>query len=133
VINLIVDEGYAYDYLAILSIKNVENPSTKNDENYLKCLNCITKQVAGNHSLNEVMHNKHQEIIYSSEYMDLLKANQQVFRAIEIVRHSAGVPNVDGIDIAAKEIDGLNMKRYNCKAVLQNKFFPQSKISETKT
>lgn len=112
-INIKVDEGYAYDFLAILDLKR--NKNLKNSkENFDLCNDFLKHQVG-----DEL----HTEIINSIEYKNLLKANEETFDAVEMARYGS---------ISAKEVDNLNMKRYYLKVDLQNKFF-SSKIMEQKT
>lgn len=108
-ISIIVDEAYAYDYLCILSVK--ENNWEYHDSTY----NIIKLQVG---------EKLHYEIIASEEYAKLWEANRKTFDAVEQARYH---------DISAKEVDECNMERYRCKIALQNKFFPQKKVEETKT
>lgn len=112
-LNIKVDEGYAYDFLSILDLKR--NKNLKNSkENFDLCNNFLKDQVGDK---------LHTEILNSIEYKNLLKANQDTFDAVEMARYGS---------ISAKEVDNLNMKRYYLKVDLQNKFF-SGKIMEQKT
>ena len=112
-INLCVDEGYAFDYLGILEIKNNKNEQAK--KNWLNCYNYIKIQVG------EELFTR---IINSKEYQNLVLVNRMTFDAVERARYKN--------DITAKEVDDLNMKRYYAKIELQNKFFDK-KTTEFKT
>ncbi len=113
-INIPVDEGYAYDVLAISHIKNKMN--IKNSKKYFEILNkSISDQIGKN------LHNK---IINSKEYKKLIIANEKTFHAVEKARYGS---------IKAKKVDDLNLKRYQCKTKLQFKFFPKSLILEKKS
>lgn len=114
-ITILVDEGYAYDYLAILSVKRKKLKTDKALETRDQCSEFIMKQVG---------EDKHLDILFSQEFIDLFSVNSETFDAVEKARYG---------EISAKEVDDLNMKRYNCKIALQNKFFPQQKISELKS
>lgn len=108
-VSILVDEAYAYDYLAILQIKGTS-------PNYHSTIsNCLEAQVGGH---------LHFEILESEEFRNLLDANQKTFEAVELARYW---------EISAKEVDNCNMIRYNCKNALQQKFFPSKQIAETKT
>ena len=109
-INLEVDEAYAFDYLSILFIK--KNKSKDCYETWLNCYNSLSNQL-----LNFL------DIINSTEYNNLLEANLITFDAVEKARYS---------NISAKEVDEANMLRYQRKIELQNKFFP-SKVKEFKS
>jgi hypothetical protein len=113
-INIPVDEGYGYDVLSIAQVKNDMN--IKNSKIYFKILNdSISSQVG------EIMHN---DILNSKEYQELLQSNKETFDAVEKARYSS---------ITAKEVDTCNLRRYQCKINLQNKFFPNNLILENKS
>lgn len=111
-INLLVDEAYAFDYLAILHIK--KNINSQAESNWKDCFIYIEKQIG---------EKKMSDIIHSKEYQEMIEANQITFDAVEKARYGS---------ITAKEVDEANMLRYNKKSRLQNKFF-ESKIKEIKT
>jgi hypothetical protein len=100
---LLVDEGYAFDYLSILEVKKNIKPEIKN--NWLLCFSFLEQQLGKN---------KMQEIINSSEYKDLIQANQMTFEAVNKAKKNL---------ISAKEVDDFNLLRYKNKILLQNKFF----------
>jgi len=112
-INLLVDEAYAFDYLSILGIKKTIN--SQNQTMYLECLDNLSKQID-----EKIFF----QILSSSEYMNLLLTNQEVFDAVEQARYG---------NISAKEVDEKNMKRHKAKQQLQNKFFSSHPIREFKT
>jgi hypothetical protein len=114
-ITILVDEGYAYDYLAILTVKHKKI----NNEKTL-----LARNLCNEHLLNQLGEDKHIEILYSNEFKDLFDSNNETFDAVEKARYG---------QITAKEVDDLNMKRYNCKVALQNKFFPSLEINELKS
>lgn len=108
-ISIIVDEGYAYDFLAILEIKGTT-------PNYHRTISAYIEAQVGR--------NLHLEILMSEEFEKLIDANEKTFNAVEMARYG---------DISAKEVDKCNIERYNCKVALQNRFFPNQKFVETKT
>jgi hypothetical protein len=112
-VNILVDEGYAYDVLAICKVKCIKN-----------LLNCNENFNVINDSLKNQLLELHEEIIASIEYLDLVNANIETFNAVEQARYGT---------ISAKEVDDLNMKRFICKKNLQLKFFPKSIILEQKS
>ena len=114
-ITILVDEGYAYDYLAILVVKSKKLKTDKALEARNQCNEFI---------MNQVGEEKHLDILKSKNFIDLFNVNSETFDAVEKTRYG---------EISAKEVDDLNMKRYNCKVALQNKFFPKQKISELKS
>jgi hypothetical protein len=111
-INLLVDEAYAFDYLSILHIKKNINQSV--NSSWKECFNYIQNQIG---------ENKMQEIINSKEYHGMIDANQITFHAVEKARYGS---------ITAKEVDKANMLRYNKKCELQKKYF-NTKIKEFKS
>ena len=102
-INLKVDEAYAFDYLAILEVKK------NNDELqagvWLDCIKNLSSQFD-----NE----KWQELLDSVEYKKMIEVNQKTFEAVEKARYG---------EISAKEVDDYNMQRYNAKKQFQKVFF----------
>jgi len=111
-INLSVDEAYAFDYLSILHVKKELNSKLTNNWQY--CFSSIENQV-GKDLINI--------IINSNEYSNMIKANQITFDAVEKARYGS---------ITAKEVDEANMLRYKRKLELQAKFF-NNELSESKT
>lgn len=117
-INLLVDEAYAFDYLSILHIKKEKNKNIENT--WEQCFSYIGKQIGVQ---------KMQEVISSEEYEDLIKANQMTFDAVEKARRS---DHFRESQITAKEVDNANMLRYQRKLELQGKFF-NNILTEIKT
>lgn len=112
-IKLLVDEGYAFDYLAILEVKKNNKPDQS--ENWMKCFLYLSNQFS-----LEFWDN----LISSKEYKDMVEINQKTFDAVDKARYGK---------ITAKEVDNCNMERYNAKQRFRNKFFPQSEQLEFKT
>jgi hypothetical protein len=112
-INLLVDEGYAFDYLSILYIKQNLYPDNLKKQTYNQCYEYLMSQIEN-----------FETIISSSEYKALLQSNAYTFTLIDKLRNNES--------ITAKEIDDSNMDRYHRKVDLQKRFFPQSTVTETK-
>jgi hypothetical protein len=110
-INLLVDEAYAFDYLSILSIK--KNINSDCYDNWVNCYSYIENQLGKNKMI---------EIINSTEYTALAQANQITFDAVEKAKNNL---------ITAKEVNEANMLRYIKKVELQSKF-PTNQIIEKK-
>jgi len=104
-INLLVDEAYAFDFLSIFYIKRNNSDLTLKAWN--ECKNYIKDQIP----------NKFNIIIKSKEYKDLLKANQKTFKAVDEAK-------VD--KVKASYVDSCNYQRYLAKKSLQEKFFSAS-------
>jgi predicted transcriptional regulator len=110
-INLLVDEAYAFDYLSILEIKK-----EKNCENINSWLTCYS------HLMAQFDEEKWINMIYSQEYRSLLKANALTFDAVDKAKTN---------QVSAKYVDDCNYQRYLAKQNFQNKFF-KSNLSEIK-
>jgi hypothetical protein len=113
-LNIKVDEGYAFDYLAILYVKNLKFNTELSKQTYLDCFFYLK---------NQIDENIYSSIIASEEYLNLIDANIKTFDAVDKARYG---------EISAKEVDNLNMLRYTYKVKLQNKFFSSSEITEKK-
>jgi len=107
-INIEVDEGYAFDYLSIQEVKMTENK--RGEEiflaNYLHCYQFLLDQCG------EVIFYK---IVNSDFYNDLLKVNEKLFNYVIQARNN---------ECTAKEVDDTNNERYLAKKALREKFFP---------
>lgn len=112
-INLLVDEAYAFDYLCILRIKS--SLSEDNLKNWQNCYNYLKLQIN-----NEALWSL---IINSNEFFNLENVNKKTFDAVEKARRG---------NISAKEVDDANMERHYAKLALQKKFFNKN-LTEYKT
>lgn len=112
-INLSVDEGYAFDYLAILEVKTIEIKLPVSFWVFNECKRELLSEIIKK-GYNEVFFHK---ILNSPEYQELVKINQKVFKAVDLARYGTSK------DITAKEVDSLNMERFRIKKELQEKFF----------
>jgi hypothetical protein len=110
-IYLLVDEAYAFDYLSILEVKHKADQSVSKEQTYTECKKILQKQIID-----------FDKIYSSSEYYDLLVANQLTFNLIDKLRL--------GEQITAKEIDDVNISRFLKKQILQNKFFNNGMTEE---
>lgn len=111
-INLKVDEAYAFDYLSILDIKKRMNEDCHN--NWQGCYTYIESQLNKDQML---------QIINSEEYKNMVQTNKVTFDAVEKARYG---------NITAKEVDEANMLRHKRKLELQVKFFDNN-LMEYKT
>jgi hypothetical protein len=109
-VNLKVDEAYAFDYLSILYIKRTR--SQECHQIWQDCYNYLSAQLTN-----------FLEIINSQEYLNLLDANKITFEAVEKARYD---------NISAKTVDEANMLRHKTKIELQKKFF-NNNLKEFKT
>lgn len=112
-ISLLVDECYAFDYLSILEVKKNINLE-KNEKAWEECFKYLRDQIP---DLSTV-------IIASNEYKELYDANLLTFNAVAKAR--------SGESISAKEVDDLNILRYNKKLSLQKKYFSETIVREVK-
>jgi hypothetical protein len=109
-LNLKVDECYAFDYMAILFIKR--NKSIQALKTWEDCYRYIRDQ------LDEKFFN---EIIDSKEYEDMIDANQKTFNMVERAKNNS---------CTAMDVDKCNYGRHRAKEKFQEKFFgtPMSEI-----
>lgn len=110
-INLKVDEAYAFDYLSILQVKNDLFPSNEKALAYEECKNYLKSQL-----------NDFESIFCSKEYLDLYIINKITFDLVDKVRNN--------FDITAKSVDDANMERYYCKLALQKKHFTTNLVEQ---
>lgn len=110
-INLNVDEAYAFDYLSILDIKKQKNFNSyefwNNSYTFLK---------------NQFEPEKWNQMINSEEYKNILKANQLTFDAVDKAKTN---------EVTAQYVDFCNYQRHIAKENFQKKFFSKS-LSEVK-
>jgi hypothetical protein len=119
-VKISVDEGYAFDILSIFQVKihNCTDPiKIETSKRGFSVLYEELKAQLGQEKLSE--------IINSSEYDELYTENQTTFVLVDAIRAS------DENSIG-KDIDLNNLRRFECKRKLHNKFF-DSQMLETKT
>ena len=102
-INLLVDEAYAFDYLSILEVKK-EKSKISND----------TWNTCYMYLENQFDSQKWLLIINSEEYKDMIKANQLTFIAVDRAKNN---------EVTAQYVDYCNFQRYAAKQNFQKKFF----------
>jgi hypothetical protein len=106
-IELIVDESYAFDYLSILQIKSeISNNTEKFD--------LIYQDLKSKLDIFDI-------IIKSKEYKDVYNANKKIFEAVDLAKENK---------VDAKYVDVCNYERYIVKVKLQNKFFGNDLIEK---
>jgi len=110
-INLLVDEAYAFDYLSILEVKK-EKSKISNDTWNTCCM----------HLKNQFDSQKWLLITNSEEYKDMIKANQLTFIAVDKAKNN---------EVTAQYVDYCNYQRHVAKQNFQKKFFT-SDLSELK-
>lgn len=114
-INLLVDEAYAFDYLSILYIKSKKNNFIGQSQlNWKICYDNLKKQI-NNDKL-------WYSIIESEQYNDLVIANQNTFDAVDKAKTN---------DVTAKDVDFFNYQRHIAKEKFQKTFFNKP-LSEQK-
>lgn len=110
-INLLVDEAYAFDYLSILEVKK-----QKSSNNNLTWLNCLS------HLQNQFELEKWLSMIHSEEYKNMVKANLLTFEAVDKAKNN---------EVTAQYVDYCNYQRHIAKENFQKKFF-NTNLSELK-
>jgi len=111
-LNLVVDEGYAYDFLSILYVKLIKNIC--NETLYKQYFTQIESQVGTN---------LHKLIINSKEYKDCIQINEDIFNMVNLAKSD---------QVSASTVHNLNYKRYTAKINLQKIWFPSSQTTEVK-
>lgn len=106
-----VDEGYAFDYLAVLHTKSEAGLDVKAELSRVEVF--LAQQIT---NLNQVLG--------SIEYKRLLVANSRTFEAIESAHRGK---------ISARKVQEINHLRFKAKRELQRKFWPNAPILERKT
>jgi len=109
-INLNVDEAYAFDYLSILEIKKEKS---SDDKQWLDCWLYLQNQFESEKWLS---------IINSEEYKNMIKANLLTFDAVDKAKNN---------EVTAQHVDYCNYQRHAAKQNFQKKFFT-SDLSELK-
>jgi hypothetical protein len=110
-VNILVDEAYAFDYLAILQLKVDKGYMDQKDID--QDIQFVKLQVG------PAMYNK---VVSSSIYKQLYDANVKTFDAVDAAKEDK---------ILASEVDRCNYGRSTAKKMLQEQFF-DSKLRETK-
>lgn len=111
-INICVDEAYAFDYLSILEVKR-----DRSDQSMISWHNCF------NYLKAQLSSDLFTLIINSNEYRNMVLINKKTFDAVEKARYGS---------ISAKEVDNANMERHHAKIALQKRFFTNN-LTEQKT
>lgn len=113
-INIQVDESYAFDYLSILQIKSeLDIESVVKLDNYINCLKFLRNQMDEKLFLS---------IMDSDEYRACCSANLETFKAVDHAKDDS---------VTASFVDRANYKRHIAKQNLQKKFF-NSDLTEIK-
>lgn len=110
-INLLVDEAYAFDYLSILDIKR-----KKKSDHYDSWINCFK------YLKEQFDEEKWLSMIYSEEYKNMIKANELTFDAVDKAKNN---------EVTAQYVDHCNYQRHAAKQNFQKRFF-NSNLSELK-
>jgi hypothetical protein len=108
VINIKVDEAYAFDMLSILEVKYENKLTQQNLDNLHELSQSIEDQVGAG---------KFCDILNSDEYGSLYHTNAVLFNLIDDIKK--------GENISAKEVDELNYLRWEYKNEIQKNFFGQ--------
>ena len=113
-IKIIVDEAYAFDFLAILYVKYEFSKNEKILTQIEELESFIEKQIGKE---------KFYDIISSAEYGNVMKANKETFDWVDKAKTDS---------CKASDVDRSNYERCKARNALQEKFFPKKEISEVK-
>lgn len=109
-INLKVQDVFAFDYLSILEIKFEKSQTQEAFRAYEMCSIELELEYAKCHDADF-----YGVILKSEEYKDLKGANLKVFETIDAIHN--------GLEMTALELDQCNYLRFIAKKKLQEKFF----------
>lgn len=113
-INLPVDEAYAFDFLSVIDVKR--SKSSRDEDTFKELCSVIESQIGLD---------LFRTIMSSNIYSEMIMINQKIYDLIDIIRD-------EGTHIDAKVVDDANTERYRLKKRLQDQFF-MSELAETKT
>lgn len=108
------DAGYAWDYYAILVVKNQK-----------KLIRYEVVEDCKNLLMSQLGRDKFVEIVQSDEFENLCKMNSVTFDLVEEARKDD-----NGL---AHKVDAANMDRYYAKVAIQKKFFGSEPSIEKKS
>ncbi len=112
-INLLVDEAYAFDFLAILEVKY---KVSKNADVLFRSEQCYS------HLERQLGKEKMEEVYFSDEYKKLVEANERTFEWVDKAKSDS---------CNASDVDRANYERCKCRNAIQDKFF-KTPVSEVK-
>lgn len=107
-----VDEGYAYDFLAICQVKYEKGVQEKHVFDFYS--DSLRKQVGVG---------AHRIILESPEYAECVRVNTVTFDRVDDAKADR---------VKASVVHNFNNDRYIAKKNLQRRFFPDSEITERK-
>lgn len=114
-IKLMVDEGYAFDFLSILEIKMKKNCNDiRHKINFERCVKELIQEIGKDLFFR---------IIESTEYKNLLNSNIKTYDAVEMAKTD---------DVSASYVDSCNFERYVCKRRLMDVYFKDDVMTEIK-
>jgi len=111
-----LDEAYVFDMLSVFDVKIVNLSGEKLAKTLEKMSDMIEEVV------DQIGKDKYQEIISSTEYEQMVEANQKVFELIDKSKFDDGL---------AKITDDANYERHIAKMALQKRFF-DTELTEVK-
>lgn len=117
-ITITIDEAFAYDLLAIASIKAVRNPTNAaaNDQ-----VNRLSDEVS-----KQVGSAKHYHVLGSREYAALRKVNDEIYVRVDVAK-ARGEQVGDH-----RYVDDRVYQRWLCKQALQARWFAGEGLAEQK-
>ena len=106
-----VDEAYAFDYFAILCVKQANRVQCEKERH--KCESFIRIQIGSD---------KFDKVVASDEFAQLHLANTKVWNMVDMAIRD---------DVKASNVDAANQLRFKAKKALQQKWFG-NELSEKK-
>lgn len=111
---LLVDFGYAYDYLSILFVKLEKTNRSDIRDQYFDCFVNLCREVGDEF---------HGDVMFSDEYNNLVEVNRRLYDLVDLAKKD---------EVKASEVDMEVYQRFLAKKALQEKFFPNAAFSERK-
>ncbi len=104
-LNILVDEAYAFDFLSILDVK-LSKHYAEQTKRYRECVNNMLKKQLGDRLVDQILN--------SNEYAACIAANNNMFELVDKAKKDI---------VTAREVDYGNYERCKAKNALQIKFF----------
>lgn len=114
-LNILVDESYAFDFISILDVKIKRSPEVKESKYQRDIIVSSLKTQLDQHLVDE--------ILKSDEYEDCIRANDKMFDLVDRAKRD---------EVTAQDVDRGNYERCEAKKKLQMKFF-NTESTEMKT
>ena len=121
-ISILVDEGYAFDFLSIIHVKMHSCEDDKKrialSKQFDMTINHLSLQLNSSNDKKKM-----REMMSSDEYLELYDRNKEVFDLVDRAKED---------EVSASNVDEANYFRYLAKVKFQAKFFGDETLQEIK-